>query len=112
MSDRESLLKIAKKKGFRVSYCSLCKDDIGNCNFSKKIITLSPNINNTTNFILSHEIGHASKISRRFRYLCELSAWAVGFIICKQNRIKTNGFLKLSKHCLNSYTKEGATDDK
>lgn len=100
----EMLSSIAKDKGFSTYATPYGK---GCVNFTQRTIELNPIINDERNFRLSHELGHIYlyKIVKWIRYLNELSAWIIGFLICKKNNIDTNEFWGVAKKCLDTYRK-------
>jgi hypothetical protein len=78
-----------------------------NCsvNQTKKYVVKWAMINNESNIMLSHEIGHIYfwKIEKCFKFLVEIIAWIIGYIICKKNKISTKNFVSVAKRCLKTY---------
>lgn len=75
------------------------------CNQSKRIISVSPIIDDEENMILAHELGHTKKISIIFIVISEYFAWFCGYFILHKFKISTKGYWNLANNCLKSYLK-------
>lgn len=103
MENFKKLKSLANKLGYKIVPQPF--KDKNESNHTRKTITTWCQITNEENILLSHEIGHVYlwRIEKYFRYLNEVIAWVIGYIICKKNKINTKDFWKTSKECLNTY---------
>jgi hypothetical protein len=97
------LESLIHKLGYKIN-CQPFKNK-NEANHTRKIITTWCQIDDKENILLTHEIGHIYlwKIEKYFRYINELLAWIIGYIICKRNNIDTKDFRKIKRECLDTY---------
>jgi hypothetical protein len=94
----------SNKYGYSIS--SIRPNHTSRVNHTRKIIEIRKGNNIEVLYEFCHELGHcAIHIRVKHKFINELLAWVVGFIICVQLKIPKRKYWHHAIYCLRSYFK-------